>query len=397
DLVPDVEALGALLGAVARQVGALDEGGEVGIDDLHLDAVVLHGDDLAGDLAALLDDAARLLHRVAADLLDAEADALLAGIHIEHDGPHRVALLVILDGLVAGAVPVEVGQVHHAIHAAVQADEQAELGDVAHRTFDHGAPGMDGEEDLPRVVLGLLEAQRDAPLLRIDLQDLHVHLLAGGDNLAGMHVLLGPAHLGDVDQALHARLQLHERAVVGDVGDGALVARAHRIFRLDAGPRIGLQLLHAQRDALRLGVDADDLDLDRLAHVDDLARMVDPPPRHVGDVQQTVDTAEIDERTVVGDVLDDAVDDLALGQLGHDLGALLGAGGLEDLAAGDDDVAAAPVHLQDLEGLRGVHERAHVAHRAHVHLAAGQEGNGAVQVDRKAALHLVEDDALDLL
>ena len=209
-----------------------------------------------------------------------------------------------------------------------------------------------GEEDIPGIVLGLLEAERDAPLLGVDLEDLHLHLLAGGDDLAGMDVLLGPAHLGDVDQAFHARLQLHEGAVVGDVGDRALEAGADRILGLDAGPRIGLQLLHAEADALRLRVDAHDLHLDRVADVDDLARVIDAAPGHVGDVQQAVDAAQIDEGAVVGDVLDHAVDDLALGQPGDDLGALLGARRFQDLAARDDDVAAAAIHLEDLEGLR---------------------------------------------
>ncbi len=172
---------------------------------------------------------------------------------------------------------------------------------------------------------------------------------------------------------------------------------ADGILGLDAGPRIGLQLLHAETDALRLGVDAHDLHLDRVADVDDLARVVDALPGHVGDVQEAVDAAEIDEGAVVGDVLDEALDHLALGQLGHDLGALLGARRLQDLAARDDDVAAAAVHLQDLEGLRRVHQRAHVAHGPHVDLAAGQERHRAVEVDREAALDLVEDDALDLL
>ena len=167
-----------------------------------------------------------------------------------------------------------------------------------------------------------------------------------------MDVLLGPAHLGDVDQALDARLQLHEGAVVGDVGDGALEAGADRILGLDAGPRIGLQLLHAEADALRLRVDADDLHLHGVADVDDLARMIDAAPGHVGDVQQAVDAAQVDEGAVVGDVLDDAVDHLALVQPGDDLGALLGARRFQDLAARDDDVAAPAIHLEDLEGLR---------------------------------------------
>ena len=165
---------------------------------------------------------------------------------------------------------------------------------------------------LPRVLLGLLEAERDAALVGIDLEDLHLDLLAGRDDLAGVHVLLRPAHLRDVDQAFDARLQLHEGAVVGDVRHGALDARADRILGLDRLPRIGLQLLHAERDALRLRVDADDLHLHRVADVEDLGRVVDAAPGHVGDVQQAVDAAQIDEGAVVGDVLDETVDDLAL-------------------------------------------------------------------------------------
>ena len=66
---------------------------------------------------------------------------------------------------------------------------------------------------------------------------------------------------------LDPRLQLDERAVVGDVGDAAVEARLDRIFRLDALPRVVEQLLHAERDAVRLVVDLDDLHLDGLADV----------------------------------------------------------------------------------------------------------------------------------
>ena len=40
--------------------------------------------------------------------------------------------------------------------------------------------------------------------------------------------------------------------------------------------------------------------------------MLQTAPRHVGDVEQAVDPAEIDERAVVGDVLDGAFEDDAL-------------------------------------------------------------------------------------
>ncbi len=212
-----------------------------------------------------------------------------------------------------------------------------------------------------------------------------------------MRVLLRPAHFRDVDQAFDARLQFDERAVVGDVRHRALDACADRILRLDRRPRIGLKLLHAERNTLRFRVDADDLHLHRIADVQDLGRMVDATPCHVGDVQKTVDAAKIDERAVVGDVLDEAVDDLALGETCDDLGALLGAALFENRTARNDDVAATAIHLQDLERLLLMHQRADVAHRADIDLRTGKERHGAVEIDGEAALDLVEDDARDLL
>src|SRR6201999_136312 len=171
------------------------------------------------------------------------------------------------------------------------------------------------------------------------------------NDLAGVHVLLGPRHFRDVDQAFDARLQFDERAVVGDVGDAAGEASAERILRLDALPRIVQQLLHAKRDAVRLVVDLDDLDLDGLADGEHLGRVIDAAPGDIGDVQQAVDAAEVHERTVIGDVLDHAVDDLALFEVLHQLLALLGARLLQHGAAGHDDVAAPAIHLEDLERL----------------------------------------------
>ncbi len=165
----------------------------------------------------------------------------------------------------------------------------------------------------------------------------------------------------------------------------------------DALPRIGFELLHAEADALGLRIEADDLDLHGLADRQGFARMVDAAPRDIGDVQQAIDAAEIDERTVIGDVLHHAGQDLAFLEVGDQLVAGFGAALLEHGAARDHDVAARAVHLQDLERLRRAHQRADIAHRADIHLAAGQERDGAVEVDGEAALHAAEDHAGDAL
>src|SRR4029077_18064879 len=112
---------------------------------------------------------------------------------------------------------------------------------------------------------------------------------------------------------------------------------------------------------------------------------------------QAIDAAEVHERAVVGDVLHDTVDDLTFFKVLHQFLTLLGARLFQHGAAGDDDVAAAAIHLQNLELLIYVHQRSDIADRANVDLAAWQEGHRTIEIDGKAALDLVEDDTLDLL
>src|SRR5262249_45149212 len=152
-----------------------------------------------------------------------------------------------------------------------------------------------------------------------------------------------------VDEALDALLELDERAVILERDDLALDDGAGRVALGRRLPRILGDLLEAERNALGLRVELEHLDAYVIADLEHLGRMVHPAPAHVGDVQEAVDAAEIDERTVLGEVLDDTVDDLAflelLERLALELGALL----LEEHAARQDDVAALLVELDDLE------------------------------------------------
>src|SRR5580693_8384356 len=396
DLLADGETLGALVGALARQFGPLDEGGEIGPGDPDLDAAFLDLEHLAGHDRALL-DVARLGERIALKLLDAERDALLLDIDIEHHGLDHVALLEVVDHLLARKLPVEIGQMDHAVDITLEAEEQAELGLVLDLALDRRSDREFLDEHFPGIAHGLLEAERNPALDRIDFQNLHFDFLRSRNDLAGVHVLLGPRHFRDVDQAFDARLQFNERAVVGDVGDAAGEARIERILRLDALPRIVQQLLHAERDAVGFVIDLDDLHLHRLADGQNFGRMVDPAPGDIGDVQQAVDAAEVDERTVIGDVLDDTVDDLTFFEILHQFLALLGAGLFQHGAARHHDVAAAAIHLEDLERLRVVHQRCDVADRPDIDLRARQEGHRTVEIDGEAALDLIEDDAVHLL
>src|SRR3546814_8365187 len=68
----------------------------------------------------------------------------------------------------------------------------------------------------------------------------------------------------------------------------------------------------------------------------------------------------------------------SLGQRLDEAAALFGAGFFQDGAARHDDVAAAAIHLQDLEGLRNVHQRGTVANRTNVRLEERCGGTDSV-------------------
>src|SRR5439155_20783166 len=107
-------------------------------------------------------------------------------------------------------------------------------------------------------------------------------------------------HLRDVDEPFDALLELDERAVVLERDDLALDDGAGRVALRRRLPRVFRDLLETERDALRLRVELEDLDAHVIADLEELARMIDAAPAHVGDVQKTVDAAEVDEGAVLG-------------------------------------------------------------------------------------------------
>jgi len=198
-----------------------------------------------------------------------------------------------------------------------------------------------------------------------------------------------------VDQALDARLDLDERAVIGDVGDLAEHAHVGRVAARDVVPRVLAELLEAEADAVALAVVLEHADFELLADFDHFGRMADALPRHVGDVQQAVDAAEVHERAVVGEVLDHALELGALDQLLEQLLALFRMLALDHRAAGDDDIVALAVELDELE-LEFLAFQVHrVADRAHVDQRARQERADVLDVDGEAALDLAADAAGD--
>ena len=129
-----------------------------------------------------------------------------------------------------------------------------------------------------------------------------------------------------------------------------------------------------------------------------LVRIVYAAPREVGDVDETVQTAEIDERTVGNDVLDSTFEDLADFEAADDFGLLGFDFSLDERLVGDDDVLVVVVDLDDLElhGLANIDVE--VADLLDVDLGTGQEGFDAEDIDDETAFglafHVAGDDLL---
>jgi hypothetical protein len=139
-----------------------------------------------------------------------------------------------------------------------------------------------------------------------------------------MDPFLGPAHLRDVDQAFHSPLQFHKGAVVGDRDHVSHHDGSDGIFLLDVVPGIGKDLFEAKRDLFGFAVEFEDLDRESVADLDDLGGMVDPSVGHVGDVEESVNAAQVEERAIFGDVLDHTLHHHVLFQVGKGFGTFFG-------------------------------------------------------------------------
>src|SRR3954454_8281989 len=250
-----------------------------------------------------------------------------------------------------------------------------------------------GDSLADRALVGLLQRQRDATTLEVDVDDLDVDLVADVDDLLrDLYVTLG--ELGDVDEALDALGDPDERAERHQLGDAAGNNLTDRVGAGERLPRVFLRRLERQRDPLAVHVDVEDLDGDLLADLDDLARVVDVLPGQLGDVDQAVDATEVDEGAEVDDRGDDALADLTLLELGEEVLSHLALGLLEPGAAGEHDVVAVLVELDDLRLELLADERLEIADAAHLDQRCREEG-AQTDVEDEATLDDLDDGAGD--
>src|ERR1700722_19004010 len=226
-------------------------------------------------------------------LLDAQREAAILRLDAENNSLDLFALLDDFRGVLDALGPAQVGDMDEAVNAIFDFNECAEVGEVADAALDDGSDWVFVGEAFPRILEELLHAERDAAVGGIDAENDSVNFVAGLDQLGRMLEALGPGHLREVNQAFNALLKFNERAVVGNGKDAAVNFGSDRIALRRVEPGIGRQLLEAERDALLFFVELENLDLNLVADVYQIAGMGEASPTHVGDVEQAVDSAEV--------------------------------------------------------------------------------------------------------
>src|SRR4051794_339139 len=238
-----------------------------------------------------------------------------------------------------------------------------------------------------------LQREREPATLAVDLEDQDLDVVALRDDLARVLDVV-VRELGDVHEPFDAGKDLDEGAERDDLRDLPVDDVALGVGVDHLLPRVRLRLLEAERDPLAVAVDVEHLDLDGLADLEHLARVVDVRPRELGDVDQAVHPVEVDERAEVDDVGDLPLDDVARVQVVEDLLALLLALLFEHGAPGKDDVVARAVELDDLGHELLAHELVEILHAADVDERRRQKAADA-QVEDEPALddldHLAGD------
>ena len=97
---------------------------------------------------------------------------------------------------------------HQAVDAFFDFDEGAEIGHVADAALHHRAHAVAAVDGGPGVRLELLQAERNAAVLGMHLEDHGFHLIARLHHLGGMLHAPRPGHFADVDQPFDARLRV---------------------------------------------------------------------------------------------------------------------------------------------------------------------------------------------
>ena len=257
---------------------------------------------------------------------------------------------------------------NQAVYAFFYLNEYAEVCKVAYFGRMFGTHGVFLFDVFPRIGFQLLDTQRHFTFFTIQGQNDSFYFVTYlHEVLCGTQVL-APGHFRYVDQAFYARSDFDECTVIGHHDNFAFYFVTYFQVRIQSVPRMRSQLFQTQCDTLLLVVEVKDNHIDLLVKLYHFFRVAHTSPREVGDVNQTVYAAQVDEDAVRGDILNGTLEYLSFFKLADDFFFLLFQFGFDKSLVRNNDILEFLVDFNDLEFHSLSYEYIVVADRFHVDL-----------------------------
>ena len=201
--------------------------------------------------------------------------------------------------------PGQIADVNQTVDAVFDPNKNAEIGDVANLSANHCTHRVFLLQQAPWVWLDLLHAQGNALALLVDVQNDGADVVANVHNLGWVLHPLGP-HFGNVNQAFDARGQFDECPVVRQ-GHHLPETRAPTGKSASTVNHGSSWICLRPKDTFSVSGSHFIFDVYFIADFELFGWVLNATPAHVADVQQAVDSAEVNEGAVIGQVLHDAL------------------------------------------------------------------------------------------
>ena len=183
-----------------------------------------------------------------------------------------------------------------------------------------------------------------------------------------------------MNQTFYTRCNFNECSVIGDDNNLTLNVVAHIEALVESIPRMGSELLKTQCNAAFLVVEVENNHVYLLIQANHFVRIAYAAPRKVGNVDKSVNTTEVDEYAVGGDVLNRTFKDLSFFKLGNDFFLLCFKFFFDKSLVRNNHVAELLVDFNHLEFHGFANKYVVVPDRMYVDLTSGEEGFDAEDV-----------------
>ena len=168
-------------------------------------------------------------------------------------------------------------------------------------------------------------------------------------------------------QAFDTIFNFYKTTIIGDIGNMSKQARTHRVTTCQIAPWIVTQLFQTQRNTITFAVKTQYPHVQFVTYIDYFAGVADTFPGHVSNMQQTIDTAKINKRAIVGEVLDHAFDNGTFFYVFEQLLTFCAEFEFNNRTTGNHDIIALTVQFDDFEVQILTFKVSGIANRAYIH------------------------------